>query len=276
MSFDLIETSTDSGQPFELVKVSYLTHNLCYTTAEVAVAYDGLLYTPMPMSHNDVSVTDDVSKSALTLRVPCDCPIGELFRVQPPPTVVTLTIFVMHVEDSQAKVQWKGRIVNAEWIDESWLELTSESAFSSLQRLGVPRRFSVPCQLAVYSQGDGMCNADPALHEMSFVVSSITGATIRCNAAAGQPASKFAGGKISWTHGEKGYLEQRMINESTSDGDFIMTAPPQGLIVGQTVKVLRGCDHTLSVCNTVFNNSLNYGGTPYIPLKNPFGGATLY
>src|SRR5262249_10650878 len=35
--------------------------------------------------------------------------------------------------------------------------------------------------------------------------------------------------------------------------------------VGDTFRLLPGCDHTTGTCQTVFNNLAHYGGFPYIP-----------
>lgn len=274
MSFDTIEKSIDSGRPLELLKVSYLTNHYCYTTAESEVAYDGFLYMPLPISHNEVSPTGDITRSSITIRVPKDCEVGELFRVQPPSGVVTVTLFTKHVDDGEVKVIWKGRIINAEW-EEPWLVLTSENAFSSLQRLGVRRKYSSQCPHALYGQGDGLCNVNPDTFKQTHNATTVSGVTVSCDTAAGNPSAYFAGGKATWVHNVKGYLEQRMITES-SGGVITLASPPHGLAPGQPVTLYPGCDHSLATCHGKFANALNFGGTPFIPQKNPFGGSTLY
>ncbi len=51
---------------------------------------------------------------------------------------------------------------------------------------------------------------------------------------------------------------------------------PYGLAVGVPVSVYPGCDHTLATCSAKFGNVARYGGFPYFPQKNPFGGDPIF
>jgi hypothetical protein len=55
-----------------------------------------------------------------------------------------------------------------------------------------------------------------------------------------------------------------------------VAALPQGLAAGTTVTLFPGCDHTLATCSGKFSNTANYGGFPFMPTKNPFGGDPIY
>ncbi len=57
---------------------------------------------------------------------------------------------------------------------------------------------------------------------------------------------------------------------------FTLTNFPLGLVAGMTLKAYPGDDHTLATCATKFDNVANYGGFPYFPEKNPFGGSPVY
>jgi len=275
MTFAVIETSVDDGRPIELLKVSCQTGQWCYTTAEDQVVHDGLAYEPMPMSHSSINPSSDVAKTTVTFKVPQDCPIGELFRVQPPSGVVTVTLFTKHVDDPEVKTRWKGRIVNAEWAI-PWLELTSESVYSSMQRLGLRRKFSTQCTLSLYSQGEGMCNVDREAVKQVYEVAALSGLTVACPGAVGKPWSYFAGGFANWVNVYTGRTEERMIVDSDVSGNLTLTSRAPGLIVGSIITAYPGCDHSLDICDQRFDNSLNHGGTPFIPKKNPFGGSTIY
>lgn len=274
MTFASLETSEDSGKPIELLLVSYMTNHWAYTNADNPVTYDGRTYLPIAMSHDALKTSGDVAKTTLTVKVPQDCPVGELFRVQPPSGVVSLTLFALHHGDSEAKAFWKGRIVNNEWA-EPWLQLTVENVFSSLKRLGLRRKFSTQCPHALYGQGDGLCNVNEADHNVTATVVSISGLTIFCATLSGD-ASRFSGGKITWVHATGGYVEGRMITLSDMPGRLHLVSPPYGLTVGAQIVVSPGCDHSSTTCHEVFDNALNYGGMEHIPRKNPFAGAILY
>jgi uncharacterized phage protein (TIGR02218 family) len=275
MTFATLEVSAEDGRPVELLMVSYLTNHWYYTTAEDAIVHDGNTYTPLPIKHDAIESTGDIARSNCTIHVPQDCPVGELFRVQPPSGVVSVTLFVKHVEDAEVKAVWKGRITNVEW-SQPWLALQTESLFTSLKRVGLRRKYAVQCPLALYVTGHGQCNVSKAAFKVDYVVTSISGATVNCAAAVGAAVDHFAGGFVTWVHAEKGYLEQRMVKSSDASGNLVLTSQPPGLVVGMTISTYPGCDHLPETCHSKFNNSLNYGGMPYIPTKNPFNGSTLY
>jgi hypothetical protein len=43
----------------------------------------------------------------------------------------------------------------------------------------------------------------------------------------------------------------------------------------QTVNLYPGCNKSMDHCINRFDNILNYGGFPWIPGKNPFGGTSI-
>ena len=48
-----------------------------------------------------------------------------------------------------------------------------------------------------------------------------------------------------------------------------------GLAVGVAFEAFAGCDRTFATCQSKFGNSLNFGGFPWIPAKNPFAGDSI-
>jgi uncharacterized phage protein (TIGR02218 family) len=274
MTYEQIEESTDSGQPLELLRVSYLTNEWCFTTAEIPISHDGLSYLPMPFKHDEPRPTGDISRASINISVPQDCPVGELFRIRPPSGVVTATILGKHLaEPDQVTTIWKGRIVNVDW-QQPWLVLTVESVYSSLRRMGIRRKFSPGCPHPLYSMGEGLCNADRANFVRNYTASAVSGLTVTCSGS--EADTYFAGGYVEWTHATAGYQEQRMVTESFADGRIVLVSPPLGLVPGQPIKVYPGCDHLSATCKAKFNNALNYGGFEFAPTKNPFDGSAMY
>jgi len=41
------------------------------------------------------------------------------------------------------------------------------------------------------------------------------------------------------------------------------------------VKIYPGCDRVRATCESKFDNLDNFGGFPWIPTKNPFGGSSI-
>lgn len=70
--------------------------------------------------------------------------------------------------------------------------------------------------------------------------------------------------------------DHRLILSQSGD-DVTLLLPFPETIVGSTVVLLAGCDHSITTCDTKFNtpedtlsNVINYGGFAFVPNKNPF------
>lgn len=278
MTYESKELSTSDGRPVELLRIKYgATGEWNYTTCEEDVLYDSRTYTPLAIDHGKLEPTGDASRSSLDISVPQDAPVGDLFRVQPPSGLVIVDLFGHHYDDGTGDdsfvVLWKGRITTVNWKD-AWLHLTVENVFSSLQRTGLRRRYSTQCPYALYGLG---CTVDKALHKEELTISVVSGNTVTSANAVGFADNFFAGGMIEWTHPERDTTERIMVRSSNgTTGVLTLTAQPVGLEVDAIVFAYPGCDHSIATCNTKFGNSLNYGGQPFRPLKNPFGGSMIY
>jgi uncharacterized phage protein (TIGR02218 family) len=273
MTYQTIETSVDDGKPIELLEINYSTEVWRYTSAEREVIHNLQTYEPLPMRHGSIAPTGDASTSNLTLELAKETPVGSLFLIQPPSEVITMTLFSKHFGDDEFTVLWKGRILNCEFED-PFFKFNCESVFSSLQRIGIPRRFSVGCTHNLYGVG---CRVLRDAYRTDGVALTITGIDLTSGAAGAVPDGYFAGGYVTWVHNVRGNLESRMITYSEGASGLIrLVAVPNGLSLGQEIKIYAGCDHRVQTCKDKFNNVPNFGGQPFIPQKNPFGGTTLY
>lgn len=58
----------------------------------------------------------------------------------------------------------------------------------------------------------------------------------------------------------------RVVESSTGSGAVNVRVPFfSAVTIGDTLEVVPGCEHTMAAC-TRFNNLINFGGTPYIPV----------
>jgi len=67
--------------------------------------------------------------------------------------------------------------------------------------------------------------------------------------------------------------EKRAVYATDISGDantIRILQPFRSQAVNDTVIVYAGCDRTRSTCSRKFNNHLNHGGFPDIPILNPF------
>jgi len=273
MSYDLIETSRDSGRPIELYEVGYAGNTWRYTSSDRDIVYLASTFKAVPCGRGDIQPTAETDKCSLDFTFPRDAEIGEVFRVQPPSEVVTMTLFGQQYGDDEFVTLWKGRIINAEWSG-PYVKLTGESVFSSLRRAGLRRRYQLQCPHALFS---APCGVNRDAWKEVHANQSVSGLTLQVNGAAGKPTNYFSGGYVTWVNETNGNTEKRMIRTSSSTGEIVLSSSPLGLSGGQLVTLYPGCDHTLGVAGCPkFSNVANFGGMPFIPTKNPFGGTAIF
>lgn len=85
--------------------------------------------------------------------------------------------------------------------------------------------------------------------------------------------SGMVGGFVRWET-EDGFIERRTIRARTGNTltlDYGATSLAEGL----AVRVYDGCAHNWEACDSK-GNTVNYGGVPYKPVKNPMSGNPVW
>jgi uncharacterized phage protein (TIGR02218 family) len=92
-------------------------------------------------------------------------------------------------------------------------------------------------------------------------IGSVDSTSISC--ATGQVDEYFKNGFARYGN------DYRMITSSTTS--LIEVAFPfYEITPGETIELFAGCDRLLGTCVSKFDNSINFGGCPYVPSKNVF------
>lgn len=269
MSIAARETSVDAASPVELYEFRRGSGVWRYTSASEDIVYDAFTFTAVPLARSGIEQTNETGRAGLRVTLPRDADVVQGFVATPPSEVTLLTVHRQHRLDNETAVVWMGRVLNAEWHG-SEVELNCEPVYTSLQRTGLRRLYQRNCPHVLYGTD---CRVSAVTHRVQGTVVALNGNAITVAAAAGFPAGHFAGGYATWSAG--GITEKRMIVAHTGDNVTLSAVPP-GLVVGATVMLYPGCDHTLATCEAKFANSANFGGFPFIPTKNPFGGSPIY
>lgn len=275
MAFVDDELSTDSARPIELYEISYTGNYWYYTSADQDFTIDGRIYQSLPISRAEIEPSIDTNKSGLPVTFPATVGFAEIFRIHPPSEVVLLKLRVQNVMSAEGDfiVAWQGRIIACD-VKDPWVEVTTENVSSSLNRPGLRRLYSRRCPYALYGAQCGVVRSD---YRETTPCLGIEGITIFAQSAVGKPDDHYAGGYATWENSVGGNVEKRMIRSSVgATGALTLSSFPIGLAGNAQLEIFPGCDHAITTCHGKFNNQLNYGGTPYIPTKNPFTGSTLY
>lgn len=273
MTFESYETSRSHGGPIDLYLFRYgpgPSDYYAYTDGEEAKTIAGIKYNPVPISRTAISSSGTLDKSELKVMAPQDSEVSELFLIYPPNQVVNMVIKQGHVEDQDSEflVIWTGRVL-ASMRDDNETVFTCEPISTSMRRSGLRRHYQLACPHALYGK---QCRASMAAATVSVATVAVSGTRITF-ADGWQPAArvpKYVGGIVRWT--VEGRQELRTILRVENEKTLILTGLVRGLVAGQTVEVILGCNHEQDEdCILLHNNILNYGGQKWIPTKSPLG-----
>ena len=273
MSFESLEESINSGSPTELYVFEYGAKKYLYTTNEVAITYLSEVYEPLSMHRTKISQNTERGKNDITVVVPRLCEVASLFVVAPPTEKMSLSILRIHRGDlTDAVVIWKGRVINSKYTSEQTAELLCESFYTSLGRMGLRRGFGRQCDHALY---DAQCRLVKSNYAFTSAPTLVTNLQITVTGADGYADGYFEGGTIEWLNSDSNVQERRMV--ASHVGELItVTHHILQLVSGQEVLLYPGCPHDMATCKSRFGNLDNYGGFPFMPEMNPFGGSALF
>lgn len=270
MTYDARESGAQTGEPVELYEFRHGPNFYRYTSAEADVLFESQLFTAVPLSRTAIEATQEVARGALTVSCARTLSLLSLFNPVPPSEVITVTVRRFHRGDAEAVVVWIGRVLNVSWRGLQ-AEIRCESVYTSIQRPGLRRMYQKQCPHVLYS---AQCGANKDSYRVSVAVVSVAGLNVTTSSLGAVADGYFAGGWVEWSP-EAGIVERRAIRGHAGN-TLQLNFQPLGLAPGATLDVYPGCDHTLGTCAAKFSNAPNYGGMPYIPTKNPFGGAPIF
>jgi uncharacterized phage protein (TIGR02218 family) len=270
MAFDTIERSEQSAAPVELYEFYLGDSTWFYTSAEQDVVVGGNTYLSDPISRTQVALSVEEARNAIQLTVRRNNPVADLFRVYPPQESVSLIMKRYHRGDAEVGTLWVGRVLSVAWNNTATAIMNCEPASISTNRNGLGRYYQVPCPFALYGSD---CTVNRATHAYAATVASFTGATVTLGAIDGAP---YPGGYVERANGDSPPLYERRLITSVAGAVLTLNRPFSELAISDALTLYPGCDHTITTCDTTFNNKLNYGGFPHMPKKNPFDGPPVY
>lgn len=267
MSYRAYEDSVQSGAPIELYQFAAGAEHWRYTSGDQVITFQSQDYLPLPIHRSEIDQGQDVARSSLKVTMPGDALLPLAYRAGPPEQVVSLTLFRHHSGDTEWIVAFKGRLTGLSWRG-SEAELTAEPIWTSVRRPGLRRMYQHACPHVVYGQGDYLCNANPAAFQVPAVLTAVASDVISAAEFGAKADGWFTGGEVVW-NGARRLIMAHVGNDMT------VSRPFSGLAAGDQVVAYAGCDHRRSTCLSKFNNISNFGGFPWIPKRNPFGGGEV-
>lgn len=272
------ELSVESAAPIELHEFIYDTVIYRYTSSDTDyVDSDGATWTSAAIIRSGISEDQSEGQSDTSLECTLDLEVLGPFRTGVP--LMRYNLYQVHADDPDGQVRqlYAGSVGDVVFKPNDWkAEITCRSVITALEESGLRRKCSVQCPHVLYGPG---CRLSATDFEIPVTISSVSGRDAQLSGAGltGKSDSYFPGGYLSWTNATLGVSQKMMVaSYDSASKTATMVNVPSGLLAGASATIVPGCAHTLADCDTKFNNSLNYGGLPFIPDRSPFGGTTLY
>lgn len=266
MTYQAQESSIHGGAPLELFRFAQGTRRWTLTPHAEAIVYAGETYAPTAIERTAPEIGTEAQRASITVRLPRTHELAAALLAAAPEDIVSLTVYRRHFTDPDAEtiVFWRGRVATAK-LAGSLCELACEPLLTIMQRPGLRARYGLACRHPLYSPG---CGAPQNSFRTAGVIQSVSGATLTINAAGTQPNGYFTAGLLLAG-------DVRRFIAAHAGTTITLLQPAPALAAGMAVDLYAGCDHTLATCHTRFANSANFGGFPWIPLKNPFAGDAI-
>lgn len=247
-----------------------------FCTSEEPFSYLGQLFQPSSLKRSGLAQTADAFKSGITVSFARNDRFAAGLMVRPPKGVLTLTVFRAFWDEpvTNTTTVWRGR-VNAIDIKGDQVDLTCEPILTALELPGLRARYQYGCRHALYGE---QCGARRKFYPYNARISAVfAGEKSFQLAEINQDfVPRLAGGVAEIPTVETGV--KYTILGAHPNGTIELLNPIYGLAekgIGAQVIIQLGCDKTMAMCHEVHDNLANFGGFPYIPIRNPFDGSPI-
>lgn len=280
--FDTYELSRFLGKPVRLFMFTRQGLVWRFASCDRDLVIGGQTYKAAQIDRSEIKETAERAKDKITitfaylrdpnaLEFPETQGLGDNWHPYVPNDPVSVMCMSTHYGETEPPVvEWMGVVTQPKFSDVE-LELTCEPNSGRGRARNQGPKWQRGCWKTVYSVGLRGCNLDPGPLEVDATVTSVSGLTVTAAAFASSPLS-LAGGSLVWTRGD-GLVERRSI-VAHSGSTITLLYGATDLDPGLAVTARPGCPRTWAACEARENTD-NYGGSIYKPVKNPMDGVSM-
>lgn len=268
MAFDTFEEGLETSRPAELYTISVGSTVYLYTSAEDAITVGATTYQPLEgISRSSLSLggpTDNVG--GITITVPGTNAVAQQYVEGIPGQLATVEIDRYQRGDGSTARIFEGKIRAVTFTDGGFVaSLEVLPSFEAVSR-EIPRfKFSSLCNHVLYDDRCQVDDTSASFRLSAAACTAVSGRTITVTGADANGDGYYTGGFVENAAGD----DRRLILEQTGTV-LTLLLPFTTTPLGTNVTVLAGCDHTISTCESKFDNVINFGGFPFVPTKNIF------
>jgi Phage conserved hypothetical protein BR0599 len=266
MSFDSVDTSVHDAAPIECYKFIGELKTYRYTNNNAEVTVNGEVYEPLSGISRTALETSSLLDSVQTIDInlPITCELAVTYNFLKMPLTLDLELRTVHRGTNFAtdwEMVWNGQSVIFSFIDNVGTVKTQSVIQAILSNQLNQSLYQTSCNHEVYDQ---FCTMDPAPFTTTTTITNIKDILITV-ANDGNGDGDLAIGKIvNVRTGESRSIINNVANVITVGYGFL------DVKVGDTVKLIIGCNNTYTSCTNIFANVLNFGGFMFLPTNNPY------
>lgn len=263
--FSTPEQSIDEGSIVNLFE--FITgdeiHRKCNQDFDITI--DSVVWEHSSILRSGIQASDERIQNEMKISLPRDDKLVVPHIRQLLATVTFMTVYEVHWDgygdQSTKRVIWMGDCQTVSF-DGAEATMIFQNLLSSLNKTGLRRKYQPSCPHYHYRGECGLAILD---WSTDFYVQSKTGRSYLLPSLPADAETKYMGGIAQWGG------QYRMIEDVDYSAKTITLLQDfNGFVPPEHIMLALGCDHSMSVCNGVFNNLTNFGGFPYIPDQNYF------
>jgi hypothetical protein len=281
-------TGTDTGGGGGGGEMAGGLGTLYYTSADVPVAFEGNEYLPAILTRSELtSGGRETGDGDVDLTMARDHAVARCFHYGTPQLPVALTLYALHRDNLTADGDGTYTVT-----DEAEVRTLLEGAMGTRPRFRgnactlafapaetlvdrtVPRyTCSRACPWLLYDVHT--CKVNRATFALTGVtVDAVSGRVVTVPGLAAWAGSDAFKAKHGVLIPPSGAQETITDVDLTAETVTLLNVIP-GLAPGDVVDILAGCDQLIGTCRTRFDNVVNFGGWPDMPVRNPWTGGGL-
>lgn len=258
------EKRTAESQPVELFYFKRLIsgQKWTYCSAEESITHNASTYVPAAIGRKEIANTKEIAKSGLNIDIDIDTEFMQMMFSEPLFDEVEVTVYRQQFDTGAWGEIFTGYLTS-HTVNGYTAELRVDSRILALTRLMNPRLYSSMCPYSLYGE---RCGVSKLSYVDTGTVSDLNGNVVSATIFGSKVDDWYVGGYI------KIGFRYRMVTAHDQSLSQVTVHPPfYGVEVGDTLQAFAGCDHTLGVCHSKFDNALNCGAFAFIPSISPFG-----
>lgn len=271
MTFAAHETSQEGSRPVELYRFVVGGATYAYTSAEDTIVASSITYAPEAISRSRILNSQEQRQNVVEVTVPGVNAFAALYKQIVPGQRATLTVQRLQRGDTPTPERltlFQGYVQSVAFLNDGRLAKIAAVPSSAAQSRPIPRfTFQGSCNHVLYDNG---CKVVAGDFKHTGLVTAVNGNVITVDGAGAFIDDYFTSGFVDAAGG----LDARLVLSHTGD-DLTLLLPFPFTIVGSTIDVYAGCDHTLPTCKVKFNNVINFGGFAFVPKRNIFNSGLL-